>query len=289
MPEHKHILVATLGGQPQIVTFTLDLLLQAPYPISSVIVLHPKASHARLRHALERVSAEFSSNYYVAAQRTIHFHSQVLELDGSSLDDISDDTHVDGTLNTIHGLIGDLKRQEYRIHLSVSGGRRLMSLLAVSVASFNFDHHDHIWHLYTPDAIKEQADEGRIMHVPTDAGLKLLRSPFPSLGAYVFNPLQSFRNAQETERLQREGQERACCKEVETQATPAQRKVLQAFAKGLRPAQVAAELGIAQVTVNTHKTALLDYCHIAWNVPLDERLDYHFLRAKFASYFQSDE
>lgn len=289
MSEHKHILVATLGGQPQIVTFTLDLLLQVPYPISEVIVLHPKASHPRLRHALELLSAEFAGNYYKAANLTMHFHSQVLELDGIPFNDISDNTHVDGTLNTIHHLLGNLKRQEYRIHLSVSGGRRLMSLLAVSVASFNFDHHDHIWHLYTPEAIKEQADEGRLMHVPSSAGVKLLRSPFPSLGAYIYNPQQSFRNAQETERVQRETQERVCCTQVEQQATPAQKKVLQAFARGLRPAQIASELGIAQVTVNTHKTALLDYCHNAWNIPLHERLDYHFLRAKFASYFHNDE
>ena len=288
MPEHEHILVATLGGQPQIVTFTLDVLLRVPYPINEVIVLHPKATHPRLRHSLELLGAEFAGNSYTAANRTIHFHSQVLELDGEKLDDISNNEHVDGTLNTIHKLLGDLKRQEYRIHLSISGGRRLMSLLAVSVASFNFDHHDHIWHLYTPDSIKEQADEGRIMHVPADAGTRLLRSPFPSLGAYVYNPLQSFRNAQETERLQHEAQERKCCKQVEEQATPAQLRVLHAFAKGLRPAQVAVALSLAPVTVNTHKSVLLGHCHNAWDIPPDERLDYHFLRAKFADYFHSD-
>lgn len=285
MPEHEHILVATLGGQPQIVTFTLDLLLQVPYPINKVIVLHPKATRPRLQHSLELLDAEFAGNSYKATNRAIQFHSQVLELDGALLDDISDNAHVDGTLNTIHHLLGDLKRQEYRIHLSISGGRRLMSLLAVSVASFNFDHHDHIWHLYTPEHIKEQANEGRMMHVPADAGVRLLHSPFPSLGAYVYNPLESFRNAQVTERLQREAQERKCCEQVERQATPAQKRVLQAFAKGLRPNQVADELSIALVTVNTHKTALLDYCHNAWNIPPDERLDYHFLRAKFADYF----
>ena len=289
MPEHKHILVATLGGQPQIVTFTLDLLLQVPYPISDVIVLHPKASHTRLQHALELLNAEFAGNYYKAANHTIHFHSQVLELDGVSLDDISDNAHVDGTLNTLHHLLGNLKRQEYRIHLSVSGGRRLMSLLAVSVASFNFDHHDHIWHLYSPEAIKEQANEGKVLHVPNNAGVKLLHSPFPSLGAYIYNSQQSFRNAQETERVQRETQEHMCCTQVTQQATPAQKKVLQAFARGLRPMQIAEELSITQKTVNTHKTALLDYCHNAWNIPTSERLDYHFLRAKFASYFHSDE
>ena len=289
MPEHKHILVATLGGQPQVVTFTLDLLLQVPYPISSVIVLHPKASQKRLQHALDLLRAEFVDDYYSAANRPMHFDSQFLELDGATLDDIQENSHVDGTLNTIHALIGNLKRQEYRIHLSVSGGRRLMSLLAVSVASFNFDHHDHIWHLYTPDAIKEQANEGHIMHVPSSAGVKLLLTPLPSLGAYVFNAQQSFRSAQETERVQRETQERTCCTQVEQQTTPAQKKVLQAFAQGLRPAQVATTLSISQKTVNTHKTALLNYCHDAWNIPASERLDYHFLRAKFASYFHNDE
>ena len=38
MPDHPHALVATLGGQPQVVTFTLDLLLKNGYPISDVFV-----------------------------------------------------------------------------------------------------------------------------------------------------------------------------------------------------------------------------------------------------------
>jgi DNA-binding NarL/FixJ family response regulator len=39
--------------------------------------------------------------------------------------------------------------------------------------------------------------------------------------------------------------------------------VLRAFARGLRPQQVAHELCIAPVTVNTHKTTLLTLCHNA--------------------------
>jgi hypothetical protein len=42
------------------------------------------------------------------------------------------------------------------------------------------------------------------------------------------------------------------------------------------------------VTVNTHKTVLLGHCHNAWNIPHNERLDYHFLTAKFGSYFPED-
>ncbi len=289
MPERAHVLVATLGGQPQIVTFTLDLLLKEGYPISEVIVLHPKAAHPRLQHALACLSTEFAGNFYKVAERTIHFHSHVLQLDGTPIDDIVDDAHADGTLNTIHQLIGDLKRQGHHIHLSVTGGRRLMSLLAISVASLNFDRHDHIWHLYSPDAIKELTNEGKKMHVSADAGIKLIQGQFISLGAYIYNASQSFRTAQEEQRVQMEAQEHVRCAEVEKKATPAQLKVLQAFARGLRPPQVAAELSIAPVTVNTHKTALLGYCHNAWNIPDQERLDYHFLRAKFAGYFHSDD
>lgn len=43
------------------------------------------------------------------------------------------------------------------------------------------------------------------------------------------------------------------------------------------------------VTINTYKTMPLSHCHAAWNIPNQERLDYHFLAAKFGQHFQSDE
>src|SRR5882672_3204960 len=109
MPE-KHILLATLGGQPQIVTFTLDLLLPM-YPISNVIVLHPTTTQERLQNSLKRLQTEFAGDYYVQAQRNIHFRSHVLQHQGKALQDIADDRAADGVLDTLHKLIGDLKRQ----------------------------------------------------------------------------------------------------------------------------------------------------------------------------------
>lgn len=293
MPEHhSQILVATLGGQPQVVTFTLDLLLQQGFPITRVIVLHPKASASSpLYQALLRLKVEFDGTLYphALAPQKIHFRSQMLELDGQPIDDIADNAHADGTLDTIHRLLGDLKQQGYRIHLSVSGGRRLMALLAISVAALNFDHHDHIWHLYTPDIIREKAARGKMMHVPADSGVKLIQGRFLSLGAYFYNSALSFRRAQEDQQEQMDAQERVRCAEVVSKATQAQLKVLRAFARGLRPQQVAQELSLAPVTINTHKTVLLNLCHTAWNIPNDERLTYHFLAAKFSNYFGDEE
>lgn len=287
MLEHKHVLLATLGGQPQIVTFTLDLLLKENFPISEVIVIHPKASQPRLHHSLSCLNAEFASDCYNMAQRTINFRSQVLHLDHAPIDDITDDTHADGTLDTIHQLIGSLKRKGYYIHLSVTGGRRLMALLAISVASLNFDRHDHIWHIYTPDHIKEQAKEGKLMHVTEDAGIRLIKGQFISLGAYIFDQSQSFRSAQQEQLSQIDAQERARCQSVVKQASQRELDILRAFAKGLNQQEVAQELGIASRTIDGHKTKLLEMCRAAWAIEPRKRLGYHFLYKTFAPYFDS--
>ena len=289
MPDHMHILLATLGGQPQVVTFTLDLLLNADFPISEVIVIHPKASQPRLQRSLECLSAEFAGDYYKAADRVIHFRSHVLQLDGAPINDITDDSHADGTLDTIHQLIGDLKRQGHRIHLSVTGGRRLMSLLAIPVASFNFDRHDHIWHIYTPDHIVEQVRDGKRMHVPLDAGVRLIKGQFISLGAYVYDPSQPFRTAQARQLTQMDAQEHARCTSVTERLTDRELDVLRAFAKGLTQQEVVKELGITTKTVDRHKTKLLDICREVWAIDPNTRIGYHFLYKTFAPFFDSTE
>jgi hypothetical protein len=64
----KHTLVATLGGQPQIVTFTLDLLLRRGIPIYEVIVVHP-ASSPHLQQ---------SSGGYCSADTCLALHVQIV-------------------------------------------------------------------------------------------------------------------------------------------------------------------------------------------------------------------
>lgn len=69
------------------------------------------------------------------------------------------------------------------------------------------------------------------------------------------------------------------------QLTPRQSDVLQAFAAGLSPQEVADRLVITVKTVDAHKTVILDECRNAWDLPHNEWLTYHFLRDKFERYF----
>jgi transcriptional regulator with XRE-family HTH domain len=80
--------------------------------------------------------------------------------------------------------------------------------------------------------------------------------------------------------------ERKYCEHVINQLTPRQKQVLEAFAGGLLPSEVAELLSISPSTISTHTTVLLSLCHDAWSVETKERLDYRFLQLKFKRYFE---
>jgi DNA-binding NarL/FixJ family response regulator len=72
------------------------------------------------------------------------------------------------------------------------------------------------------------------------------------------------------------------CGEVYDRLSQRQRAVLRAFAEGLRPDEVAAALHITLSTVNSHKSAILAECRVAWALAEDAPLDYRFVRERFA-------
>jgi CRISPR-associated protein Csx14 len=76
------------------------------------------------------------------------------------------------------------------------------------------------------------------------------------------------------------------CRQVYERLSARQREVLHAFAAGKRPDEVAAALHITLSTVNTHKTAILAECRVAWGLSENASLDYRFLRERFARFVQ---
>lgn len=290
-PKYIHTLLAPMGGQPQVVTFTLDLLLRRDFPISEVIVIHPHAAQQRLQQSLDLLNAEFAGDRYLFDEKVItcHFRPIVLELDSMPLDDISDSTGAKGARETIYRFIQELKRQPRHIHLSVTGGRRLMSLLAISAAQLKFDPFDHIWHIYTPEQLGERVKNGRRMHVPPDAGVKLIEVPFIPLGAY-FAGIEHIADSAQAVHHHMDLQERRRCERVE-QALAHRRPldILRAFAKGMNPQEVADAFSVTLSTVSTHTTKIFAECRIAWDLPENYALTYHFLREHFGKYFGYDE
>jgi CRISPR-associated protein Csx14 len=207
--------------------------------------------------------------------------------------DIQDDADADATWQTVYQLLSSLRAQGRRLHLCIAGGRRMMGLLTLSAAMLLCGHGDRVWHMYTPPEFLRQARDGAILHAGLEDGVRLIQVPVVPWGTY-FPALRSLTAqapaqviAAQTAWL--DEAERARCDQVVAHLTPRQADVLRAFAAGLGPQEVAERLNISLKTVDTHKTAVLGECRVAWALPEDSRLDYRFLRDKFGPFLNESQ
>lgn len=291
MSEYSHTLVASVGGQPQIVTLTLDLLLRQHLKINEVIVLHPAATRdERIQNTLRRLSTEFAHDRYICdgQERECHLHLQTLNGELGLLPDITNTTDAQTTRDVLHRLLSHLKQQRKHIHLSVSGGRRVISLMAIAAAQLHFDHADRIWHIYTPPELLLQVHEGKQMHLPAGSGVALLDIPFVPWGAYFPQISQIPTSAQHTQNFQvamMDAQERARCAQLVEEASKAQQKVLRQISTGQKPREIADHLKLSIETVYSHTKVLLQLARNIWCLPEKEAINSQFLHDKFAQYF----
>jgi len=282
------VMVATIGGQAQVVTFALDALLARGERVREVVVLHLSPENPRVGRALARLSEEFEVNRYYGPG--LRLRLLPLRRGREHLADIRDEDEADAAWNGIHELIATLKAQGRPLHLAISGGRRLLALLTTSAALLHFGHQDKMWHMYTPDAFLERARDGAILHARPKDGVRLIQVPLVPWGSYIpaLRSLAQVRPAQVVALQTRwlDGAERTRCRAVVEQLTPRQLDVLRAFGAGQNPQQVAETLCVTVKTVHAHKTVILRECRNAWALPEDARLDYHILREKFERYFE---
>ena len=276
-------LVATMGGQAQVVTFALDALLARGEVVREVIVLHLSADDPRLRRALEQLSVEFAGERY--AGQPCRYRPTQVRVDGRRLEDIRAEADADAAWQAVHGLIASLKQMSERpLHLCIAGGRRMLALVALSAAMVHFGHQDQVWHLYTPKAFLERAQDGAILHPRPEDGVRLVRVPWLPWGQQ-FPALRA---------LARPGDDRDVagaadgprCQRVWERLTERQREVLRAFAEGRNPQEVAEQLVISLSTVNTHKTSILAECRDVWEIGEDQRISFHFMREHFRAFVQ---
>jgi CRISPR-associated protein Csx14 len=281
--------IATLGGQPQVVTFALDGLLEKGAIIKEVIVIHltPQDSE-RTERALARLAAEFAKDTY--AGRPCRLRLFPVRHASGRLEDVRNEAEANAAWLMIYELIAGLKASGRHLHICISGGRRILALLAISTALLHFDHNDHLWHIYTDPDFLPLARDGAIMHASQEGQVRLIEVPLAPWGAY-FPPLRALAQASPQQVVAAQTHwldetERRRCRQVAGQLTPRELETLRAFAAGQNPQEVAEALCVTVRTVHAHKSKVLDHCRNAWELPPEARLAYYFLREKFGRYFQ---
>jgi CRISPR-associated protein Csx14 len=278
---HPITLVATLGGQPQVVTLALDALLERGVGVNEVVALYLAGDDDRLARARDRLAAEFAPDG--PAAYGIPLRLEPIRARGHAPDDIRDETDADAVWRAVYDLLGRLKADGRTLHICISGGRRILSLLTMSAATLQCGHQDALWHMYTPREWLAASRDGALFHLPAGSGFRLIRVPMTAWGAY-FPALQELvRPADEAAPPRRapDAVERARAAAVRAQLTVAQRRVLDRLAAGDTPQQAAAALGRDLSTVDSHKTIILAVCREVWGLPEDARLDYRFIWERF--------
>lgn len=276
-------LLATLGGQPQLITFALDALLAMGEAIDELIVLH--LSRPRISQSLTTLSHEFVGDYYTHAQQPCRFRPIPLrDGDGKRLPDIQTRQQAIDVSKALLELVAELKEESRLLHVFTAGGRRLMALTLVPVAQLHFGYDDKLWHIHMPEAFKAKVRGGKMMHAQPQDGVRLIRLPLLPLGVQ-FPAIKALATLTEPPKRARMSQaERQRCEAVWQKLTNRPRKVLELLAAGLTPDEVAQQLHIVQKTVQAHQTTIFSECRIAWQLPDDKHLTYHFVRDKFGPF-----
>lgn len=283
-------MVATLGGQPQVITFALDALLAVGVPVTELFVVHLADPAGRTKHSLACLAAEFADDRYQG--RPLRYRLAPIRSGRVALPDVYDEADADTCWLGVNELIAGLKGRQRTLHICISGGRRMLGLLTMSAAMLHFGRSDKLWHIYTPSAWRSQANEGAMMHLPPDSGFRLIEVPMMPWGSYFpglrEGGLWSSKAADDVLAGPRTAMDEAewqKCEAVISQLTDRQRLALNGLSRGVSPQRVAVEMGIGMKTLDTYKTAIYKECRAVWGELGSGRVDYRWLATKFGPYY----
>ncbi|MFZ1265406.1 MAG: CRISPR-associated ring nuclease, partial [Anaerolineae bacterium] len=160
--------VAPLGPQIQAITFSLALLEKRGWQIERLAVIHTATQREPIRSAQAHL-AEVLRQERPALR--VEWHP-VMEGNRAS-DDVTSEATARAYLTTLYRVLLALKQGNVRVHLSVTGVRKLMTIYAMTAAQLLFDENDRLWHLHTAAAVIERGhpwpqagDETTLVEVP---------------------------------------------------------------------------------------------------------------------------
>jgi CRISPR-associated protein Csx14 len=132
------VLIVTLGSEPQVITIALDSLLTLGYDIDRVVVVYTAAPV--VLDVLKRMKAEFESGYYgEVALDALSLHGQYGEIQ-----DFRNNSDIQALLEFFYQEIRDAKRAGKVVHLCISGGRKVMGIMAMVAAQLLFGPQDSL-------------------------------------------------------------------------------------------------------------------------------------------------
>jgi CRISPR-associated protein Csx14 len=143
----QQILIATLGTSPQIVTTTIDLLLQKKIFIDHVCILHTSSeTNNAIKNSIDIIKKDFDNQKQYKHLFTYNL-IPITDDEGNIIDDLDNTNRIDCFFRLMAEQMSKYKNENSIIHMQCSGGRKAMSMYGISVAQILFDENDKFWYL----------------------------------------------------------------------------------------------------------------------------------------------
>ncbi len=262
------ILIATIGTKPQVVTTAVDLLLAEGCRLSEVVVPHHASAASPVQAGLERLQAEFAA---FPQYKDIQFRLCPLAgTDGPSAD-IESQADAEAAFRGLYRLLLDTKRADPArpVHLSITGGRKVLAVYGMAAAQLLFDDEDRLWYVLAGGRFLA---EERLHPQPGDQA-RLVRVPVLRWGTIspILTDLSQVDDPFTAVERQRERQVREALEEARSfilgSLTAAERRVVALLVReGLSDVQMAERLTVSRSTIGTHLEHIYDKARAHWNL-----------------------
>jgi CRISPR-associated protein Csx14 len=170
------VLVATLGPEPQIVTLTLDALLARRISVNRVVIVHTHPQLPPINDSLKALHQVFvAERYYKDILYVPHALTDAHEI----LADVTTPHQIEAAFGNFYALLKHHKAAGNSIHLCIAGGRKTMTIFALSVAQAILTTQDAVWHLVS----SSNMIQSKAMYANNPADVQLVQVPFVNLNA----------------------------------------------------------------------------------------------------------
>lgn len=260
-------LIATLGTEPQVVTAVIDLLAVQGESIDHVVVLHSVSVNSALSVAVDTIESVLSSEPY--NRRFTHELVPLIDALGNPLADVETLDSVQEAFRTLYRCTWEAKRNGFKLHLSIAGGRKSLSIYGMVVAQLLFDDHDSLWHLYSGGEFLQSRrlhpQAGDDVHlVPIPVLLREVISPALTHLQNSPDPIQALEyvNSRDVELKTRKARDF-----IQQCLTAGERRIVSRLVhEGLSDADIAACLSISPRTVEQHLRSAFRKAADAWQL-----------------------
>ena len=279
--------VATLGTEPQVVTVTLDLLIDKGWTFEDVVVIHTAADSPLIKKAIDDIKNEFASGRYASNVHAMAPTLTQLEIDKQHpIYDIYTEEEAGIVFRAIYGQVRRQKERHRIVHLNIAGGRKGMTVFGMAAAQLLFDDADCLWLLSSSDTFtksrklhREKPNDAQLIPVPV-LRWSLISS---SLRLLVDDPFEAIKRQRDL--LDFEYRDR--CERFLDQLTEREREITALFVRdpSLSNAEIAERVSLTPKAVANHFTTIFDKAYSFFGLREEARSKREVLVGLLAPYF----